>query len=121
MALPWHLYLMAFFYILAGLNHFRKPRLYLKIIPPFFSNPRLINALSGSAEIAFGILLCIPAISHYAALGIIALLIVVFPANMFMYTNDQARLGLPKWMLLIRLPLQVVLIIWAYQYTNFIH
>ena len=121
MAFPWHLYLMALCYVLAGLNHFRNPRLYYKIIPPFFKNPRLINGISGLAEIIFGILLCIPATSKFAAMGIILLLITVFPANVFMYTNDKARLGLPKWMLMIRLPLQIVLIIWAYQYTDFIH
>ncbi|HLA56474.1 MAG TPA: hypothetical protein VK623_10260 [Flavobacterium sp.] len=120
MALPWHLYLMALLYILAGGNHFRKPRLYLQIIPAFFRNPRLINGVSGLAEILLGTLLCIPAVSEYAALGIIVLLIAVFPANMFMYTNENARLGFPKWLLLLRLPLQIVLIIWAYQYTSFI-
>jgi uncharacterized membrane protein len=120
MAFPWHLYLMALLYILAGGNHFRKPRFYLKIIPPFFTHPRLINGISGLAEISLGILLCVPAASQYAALGIIALLIAVFPANMFMYANESARLGFPKWMLLLRLPLQIVLIIWAYQYTSFI-
>jgi uncharacterized membrane protein len=38
--LPWHLYLMALIYIVAGLNHFRNPRLYLKIIPPYLPNPK---------------------------------------------------------------------------------
>ena len=51
MNLPWHLYLMAFLYIIAGINHFRNPGMYIRIIPPFFSNPKLINILSGAAEI----------------------------------------------------------------------
>jgi uncharacterized membrane protein len=110
---------MAAIYVLAGLNHFRKPHIYRKIIPDYFPNPKLLNAISGIAEIVLGIALCIPLLSQYAAVGIIALLIAVFPANLFMLTHDVAALGLPKWMRLLRLPLQIVLILWAYQYTMF--
>lgn len=111
---------MAALYILAGLNHFRKPHIYKRIIPQYFPNPKLLNILSGVTEIVLGIALCIPVVSHYAAVGIIALLIAVFPANVFMLTNDLAGLGLPKWMRIIRLPLQIVLILWAYAYTCFV-
>ncbi len=120
MVLPWHLYLMALLYLLAGINHFRIPEAYIKIIPPFFPNPKILNIVSGSAEIVLAVLLCIPETSAYAALGIIALLIAVFPANLFMYSNENARLGFPKSLLLARLPLQIILIIWAYEYTVFI-
>ncbi|MFV8342186.1 MauE/DoxX family redox-associated membrane protein [Flavobacterium sp. XS2P39] len=119
MNLPWHLYAMAFVYILAGLNHFRNPRLYLKIIPPYFPNPKLLNYASGFAEILLGILLCIAPISKLAAWGIIGLLLAVFPANIYMYTNEKAAMGLPKWILLLRIPLQFGLIYWAFQYTFF--
>ena len=119
MDLPWHLYLMASIYILAGLNHFRKPKMYMRIIPRFFGNLKLINIISGIAEILLGILLCIPATSHFAAIGIIILLVAVFPANMYMITDKKASFGLPKWVLLLRLPFQLLLIFWAYQYTIF--
>ena len=117
---PWHLYLMAALYILAGLNHFRRPEFYIKIVPPFFRHPETINVISGIAEAAFGILLCFHATSRYAALGIVALLVAVFPANIFMFNDKEAGMGFPKWALFARLPLQVILIIWAYQYTGFI-
>jgi uncharacterized membrane protein len=117
MDLPWHLYVMAFLYIVAGINHFRSPGMYIKIIPSYFSNPRLLNILSGAAEIILGILLTLPFSSHFAAWGIIALLIAVFPANIFMYQNKKAGFGLPKWILLLRMPLQILLILWACQYT----
>lgn len=116
MILPWHLYLMAFLYILAGINHFRKPGMYIRIIPPIFKNPKLINILSGIAEIILGILLIIPATTLIAAWGIIALLIAIFPANIYMFQNKKAGFGLPKWILFVRLPLQIVLIYWASQY-----
>ena len=120
MMLPWHLYLMALLYILAGMNHFRKSRLYVRMIPHQFPNPKLLNHMSGFAEIILGVLLCLPATSSYAALGIIALLIAIFPANLYMYLNEKASLGLPKWALLMRLPLQIILILWAYEYSFFI-
>ncbi len=117
MNLPWHLYLMAALYMLAGWNHFRKPKLYLKIIPPYFKNPLLLNKLSGIAEITLGMFLCFPLFTKVAAWGIIALLIAVFPAHLYMLQNKKAGLGLPKWALWIRLPLQITLIYWAFQYT----
>lgn len=116
MSLPWHLYLMAALYIFAGLNHFRVPKMYTKIIPPLFPSPKTLNAIAGVAEVALGLLLCFPKTSGYAALGIMALLIAVFPANVYMYINDNASLGLSKQIRLIRLPLQVVLLYWAYCY-----
>lgn len=121
MDLPWHLYVMASLYVLAGINHFRVPHIYIKIIPTYFPNPKLLNKISGLTEIILGILLCIPMFSGYAALGIIMVLVAVFPANLFMYSNMDASLGIPKWVLLLRLPFQIVLIIWAYKYTFFIH
>jgi uncharacterized membrane protein len=115
--LPWHLYLMGIIYIAAGINHFRDSGSYLTIIPPYFSNPRLLNNLAGIAEITLGIGLCIPSFSAVAAWGIIILLIAVFPANLFMFTDKKAAMGLPKIVLLLRLPLQIVLMILAYNYT----
>jgi len=118
MILPWHLYLMALLYFLAGINHFRTPKFYIKIIPPIFPNPKNINKLSGAAEIVLAVLLCIPATSSVAAWGIILLLIAIFPANIYMYANENAALGFPKWARLLRLPLQIVLLFWAYQYAD---
>ncbi|AWI25709.1 DoxX family protein [Flavobacterium pallidum] len=118
MDLPWHLYIMALLYLLAGGNHFRKPGLYLKIIPSYLPWHKTINYTSGAAEIIIAIGLCIPAISAPTAWALIALLIIIFPANIYMYTDKKASLNMPRWLLLLRLPLQVVLIIWAYIYTN---
>jgi uncharacterized membrane protein len=118
MALPWHLYLMASLYILAGINHFRVPRIYARMIPPALPAPKTLNIISGLAEIVLGILLCISQTTAYAAWGLIILLVAIFPANVYMYTNNKAAMGLPKWIRLIRLPLQLLLIYWAYIYTQ---
>lgn len=117
MELPWHQYLMGILYILAGLNHFRIPRMYIRIIPPVFPSPKVLNAIAGFGETILGILLLLPAISQWAAWGIIALLIAIFPANVYMYIDDKASLKLPKWLRFIRLPMQVLLILWAWLYT----
>ena len=114
---PWHLYLMAVLYIVAGLNHFRNPKMYIRIIPPFFKNPSLLNKISGFAEVLLGILLLFPSTTSLGAWGLIALLIAIFPANIYMLTNEKAGSGLPKWLLLLRIPIQLALIYWAYLYT----
>ena len=64
-----------------------------------------------------GVLLMFSFTTQYAAWGIIALLIAIFPANLYMFQNKKASFGLPKWILFVRLNLQFVLIFWAFQYT----
>lgn len=108
---------MSVIYIIAGFNHFRNPKMYIRIIPPFFKNPSLINSLSGVAEVILGILLLFPETRTIAAWGIIALLIAILPANIYMATNERAGFGLPKWLLWLRIPMQVLLMLWAYLYT----
>lgn len=117
MIFPWHLYLMALIYLLAGINHFRSPKLYLKIIPPYLPNPVLLNSTTGFLQIFLAVELCIPSFSSYAAWGIMALLIAVFPCHIYMYQHRRASMHLPKWVLLSRMLLQLVLLYWAYQYT----
>ena len=59
----------------------------------------------------------LPATSRLAAWALIALLVAVFPANVFMYQHPE-KFGLSPTLLLLRLPLQGVLILWAYAYTR---
>ena len=108
---------MALIYFVAGVNHFRNPRIYIKIIPPYFPNPKLLNIISGAAEMILGIALMVPSLSNFAAWGVIALLAAIFPTHLYMYFDKKAGMGLPKWVLLLRMPLQLGLIYWAYQYT----
>lgn len=87
------------------------------MIPPILPAPKTINIISGATEIILGVLLCVPQLLSLAAWGIIIMLIAVFPANVYMYINEKASLGLPKWVRLIRLPIQLMLMYWAYLYT----
>jgi uncharacterized membrane protein len=101
-------------YVFAGVMHFLKPRMFIRIIPPFVPNPVLINKLTGVAEIILGLGLLLESTRTFSAIGIIILLVAVFPANIYMYQIGAK--GIPKWMLLARLPLQFLLMAWAYLY-----
>jgi len=114
--MDWSLVIMAVLYILAGINHFRNPKLYERIIPPFFKRKKTVNYLSGFLEIILGIGLLFETTQSISAFGIILLLIAVFPANIYMCMNPKASLGVPKFILYLRLPLQFFLMYWAYLY-----
>lgn len=108
---------MAAFYILAGISHFRIPKFFLSISPKWLPYPKKVNILVGIIEIVLGILLLIPKTQSIAAYLIIALLIAVFPANVYHFQKSK-RAGKGVLGTAIRLPLQLLLIYWAYQYTN---
>ncbi|MFD2201314.1 DoxX family membrane protein [Shivajiella indica] len=108
------LYLMSGFYIFAGLMHFIKPRMYIRIIPPYFPKPEILNLLVGIFEIIFGLGLLFDLTRSISAIAIILLLLAVFPANIYMY--QKGTKGIPQWALLLRLPIQFALIAWAYIY-----
>lgn len=105
-------------YIGAGINHFANHKFYVSIMPPYLPFHAALVSLSGVAEIALGILLLIPRFSRLAAWGLIALLVAVFPANLHMVLHSELYPNLPKVGLWLRLPLQGVLIAWAYWYTH---
>ncbi len=112
------MYLMAFFYVYAGYMHFKKPWFYYKITPPILQKyNKPINVVVGIAEILGGIGLVIPQTQSMAAWGIILLLIAVFPANIYMLMANGAGMKISKTLLWIRLPLQFVLIAWAWWYV----
>ena len=97
--------------------HFIKPDFYLRIMPPYLPLHLELIYLSGFCEIGLGLLLLIPRFSRFAAWGIIALLIAVFPANIYAYQHQDV-LAAPPIFHLLRLPLQGVLIVWAYWFTK---
>lgn len=111
-------YVFAVALVLAGINHFLNPPFYLRMIPPVLPAPLFLNYLSGVFEILFGIMLMIPRFSLLAAWLIIALLIAVFPANIYMAMNPQLFPDISQTALYIRLPLQIVLIAWAFWFTK---
>lgn len=109
--------LMAIFYIFAGIMHFVRPAFFLKIVPPRLPYPKAIVYSSGVAEIVLGVLLFPLATRSLAAWGVILLLLAVFPANIYQFLAKGAGMKIPMWALALRLPLQFVLMYWAYLYT----
>jgi uncharacterized membrane protein len=115
------LWVMAIAYIFAGYNHLANPAFYLAIMPPDLPNPEWLNVISGLAEIVLGVFLLEPRTRVYAAWGIIALLIAVFPANMYVATQNVGAEGPGSGAgsaNYIRLPFQVVFLVWAWWYTQ---
>lgn len=110
-------YLMGTVYILAGINHFWHEPFYTKMIYDFLPCPIQLVYVSGIAEILCGIGLLIPATRSVAAWGTIALLIAVFPANIYMAMHPE-QWGVSSTGLYVRLPIQLILIWWAYTYTK---
>jgi uncharacterized membrane protein len=107
------LVLMATLYISAGVMHFVKPTFFLAMMPPQLPRPAALVAISGVAEIVLGVAVLVPATRVYAAWGIIALLIAVFPANIYAAVADIPGRGGYG-----RLPIQALLIAWAWWYTR---
>jgi len=110
-------YLLALFMVGAGAMHFISADFYLNIMPPYLPLHLELVYLSGLCEIALGVLLLIPRFSRFAAWGIIALLVAVFPANIYVYQHQEV-LPAPPLIHFLRLPLQGVFILWAYWHTR---
>ena len=109
---------MSLLYAAAGINHFIHPGTYQKIMPPWLSLHKELVFISGVCEILFALLLLFPLTRRIAAWCIIALLVAVFPANIQMMLNYRQENNPLLWLSLLRLPLQIVLIAWAYQFTK---
>jgi uncharacterized membrane protein len=108
--------LATIFFVMAGTNHFIQPKFYRQIVPPMFPAPGLLVIASGICEIAGGIGLQIRSLRPAAGWGLIALLVAVFPANVYMVVSPQAAtdIHVSKILLWLRLPLQGVFIIWVW-------
>ena len=105
-------------FILAGINHFYDPDFYLRIMPPYLPWHLFLVYLSGVFETVLGIMLLIPKTQKLAAWGLIALLFAVFPANIYMAMNTELFADINPTLIYLRLPLQFVVIAWAYWFTR---
>ena len=110
----WSLYLLAALFAGAGVLHFVHPATYLRIMPPALPAPRLLVGLSGVAEVVGGLGLLLPATQRGAAWGLLALLLAMFPANIYMLQIHEA-LHLSAWVAWARLPLQPLLMWWVWR------
>jgi uncharacterized membrane protein len=106
-------YLLAAFFIAAGLNHFRMPATYLAMMPEWVPAPGLMNILSGACEVLGGIGVLIPRLRIAAGWGLIALMLAVFPANLHVaLLGRMPGFSFSPAILWLRLPFQAVFIAW---------
>lgn len=118
-------YVMSAAYVIAGITHFLAPNAFARVVPPGLPKPRALVYLSGLAEIVLGVGVAFDRTQRGSAWGIMALLGAVFPANVYMATDDVAaefapdRLsGIARIGAWARLPFQGVLLLWAWWYTR---
>ncbi|KQS41879.1 DoxX family protein [Pedobacter sp. Leaf194] len=115
------LWIYALLYVLAGLNHFISTDVYYAIMPEWLPAHSLLIYLSGIIEIGLGVLLLFSGVRKLAAILLIVMLISFLPVHMYMIQKAPFMLGkilvtpIIAW---ARLPLQALLIYWAFYYYN---
>jgi uncharacterized membrane protein len=111
--------LLAAFFLQAGVNHFVMPRTYERIVPPSLrDHAKAVVQISGVAEIVGGVGVLVPSTRRLSGLGLIALLAAVFPANLYMARQPEDFGKIPRWALYGRLPLQPLMMLWAWRATR---
>ena len=99
--------------------HFVRPKMYMRILPSYLPGHKFLVTISGILEIILGIAICFSMTKNMALYGIIAMLTFFLPVHFHMLFDERASMGLSKWMLILRIPLQFGLMIWAYLYLSF--
>ena len=116
------LWFLALAMVAVGIYHFANPEPFVRIVPAVLPAPLALVYISGVFEILGGLGLLYPPTRRFSAWGLIALYLAVFPANINMAINEisleAGQPPPPTWVLWGRLPLQGVLIAWAYVYTR---
>lgn len=108
-------WLAAIFFVVAGANHFRQPEIYLGMMPPFLPWPEALNLISGAAEILGGLGLMVARTRRIAGWGLLALLVAVFPANVYVALQGRMPgLDVSPLALWLRLPFQFVFMAWVW-------
>lgn len=114
-------YILAGSMVSIGIAHFVRPGPFVDIVPAFLPARLVLVYVSGFFEILGGLGLLVERTRRFAAWGLVALYVAVFPANINMAVNEIVPAGtqpLPVWALWARLPLQAAFIAWAYRYTR---
>lgn len=109
---------LAGFFLNVGVDHFINPEFYLAIMPPSFPLHAEAVYISGFFEILGGVCLLVPRLRKIAGWGLVALLICVYPANIYMALTPEAFPEIPLSLLYFRLALQFLFFYWAYSVTR---
>ena len=114
------IYFMGSAYIYVGIRHFIDPHFFMAIMPDYLPYHLEAVYISGIFEIILGGMLLFKKSRRIAGWGLIALLIAVFPANIYLAQNEAAQqsLDISQSLAIIRLPFQVLFIGLAYWHTK---
>ena len=112
------IFIMGFFYVFVGIDHFKNPSWYIQIIPPVLPYKLELVYLSGFFEILFGILLLFRKTRNIAGWGLILLLLAVYPANIYLAITNGKALNTTTFIAWGRLPVQFLFIGLAYWHIN---
>lgn len=104
------------FYVLVGIKHFIDPDFFLAIVPPYLPYQLELVYISGLFEILFGVMILLPKYRYWGSVGLILLLIAVFPANIYLFQSEEAQkaIGATQEIATWRLPIQGIFIWVAY-------
>lgn len=114
--MPIGLVIMAVMYMITGILHFIFPKSYLRVTPLFLPYRTFLIYVSGVVEILAGIGLLYSETRNLSIYLITAFLLLFLIVHFNMLRNDKTRAGIPLWLLILRIPIQFVLIWWAWQY-----
>ena len=87
-------------------------------MPPAFPLHAEAVYISGFFEIVGGIGVLIPSLRKIAGWGLLALLVAVYPANIYMALTPEAFPDAPLSLLYLRLLFQFIFFYWAYSVTR---
>ena len=111
---------MSLMYVFIGFKHFVDPEYFIYITPPQIPYKLFIVYFTGVIEVLGGLLILNRSTRRAGAYTLIFLLIIVFPANIYLYVSEtpQQLLGISKTDALIRMPFQAPLIIISYWHSK---
>lgn len=110
--------IMSLLYIAAGINHFINPGFYLKIMPSYIPFPLEMVYLSGVCEVLFGAMVIFQKTRKVACWLIIAMLIAFLPVHIQMLLDHLNISDHLFWVSVLRLPLQLLLMKWAWSVSK---
>jgi uncharacterized membrane protein len=113
---------LAAFFSFSGILHFARPKPYEAIVPPPLPKKEAV-AISGVAEMVGAVAILHPTTRQAGRWWLLALLLAIFPANIWMAVSPEKVPGLnlermPRWLLWARLPLQPLAMLWVWRATE---
>lgn len=97
-------------FLIGGIAHFVATDLEMRIVPPYVPAPRAVVLISGAFELLGALGLLLPGTRRIAAIGLFVLTVLVTPAHIYMLQVPELFPSIPLWLLWLRLPLQLLLL-----------